>query len=178
MMKPNFGRVLSAAGAVLIVVSLALVWYHIDRTASQGSTTSTGWETFPRLRIILLVGAWLTLASAIVPQQRWVLLARTALGVVLAALILRRIIDPPDISAPVSSQPGVFAGLVAALLVAAGGLVDTGRRAADAYPGLARRPVRSLPPAGGARVRPRPDDIDAPSARSAARVPNEPIRGR
>jgi len=178
MMKPNFGRVLSAAGAILIVVSLVLVWYHIDRAAAQGSTTSTGWETFPRLRIILLAGALLTVASALVPQHRWVLLARTALGLALAALILRRIIDPPDISAPVSSQPGVYAGLVAALLVAAGGLVDTGRRAAGAYPGLVGRPVRSLPPVAGARVRPRPDDVLAPSARTAVRVPDEPIRGR
>jgi hypothetical protein len=163
MMKPNIGRALSAAGAILIAVSLALVWYHIDRSAAQGSTASTGWDTFPRLRVILAAGALLTLLSAAVPQGRPVLLARTALGLLLAALILRRIVDPPHLSVPVSSQPGVFVGLVAALMVAAGGLVDTGRRAAQAYPGLGRRPVRSLPPAAGARVRPRPVDIEIPS---------------
>src|SRR5438046_883777 len=118
MMKPNLGRALSAAGAILIAVSLALVWYHIDRSAAQGSTTSTGWDTFPRLRVILAAGALLTLLSAAVPQGRPVLLARTVLGLLLAALILRRIVDPPHLSAPVSSQPSVFVGLIAALMVA------------------------------------------------------------
>jgi hypothetical protein len=174
MMKPNLGRALSAAGALLILFSLALVWYHIDRSAAQGSTTSTGWDTFPRLRIILLAGALLTLASAVVPQRRAVLIGRTLLGVVLAVLILRRIVDPPDISAPVSSQPGVFIGLIAALLVAAGGLVDTGRRAADAYPGLGLRPRPALPPAGGDRFPRRPDDIDV----APTRVPNHAEQGR
>src|ERR1700754_4665981 len=101
MMKPNLGRALSAVGAVLLAVSLALVWYHIDRPAAQGSTSSTGWDTFPRLRIILLVGALLTLVSAVVPQRRAVLIGRTLLGLVLAALILRRLVDPPSTSAPV-----------------------------------------------------------------------------
>jgi hypothetical protein len=179
MMKPNLGRALSAAGAILLLLSLTLVWYHIDRDAAQGTTTSTGWETFPRLRIILLAGGLLTLASALVPQRRWVLAARTALGVVLAALILRRIVDPPHLSAPVSAQLGVFAGLLAALAVAVGGLVDSGRRAAEAYPGLGLRPSRALPPGGSAaRVQPRPDDIDAPGGDAAARAPTHAIRGR
>jgi hypothetical protein len=99
--------------------------------------------------------------------------ARTALGVVLAALIVRRIIDPPHLSVPVSAQLGVFSGLLAALAVALGGLVDTGRHAAAAYPGLGGRPARALPSGGsGARVRRRPDDIDAPGGDTAVRVPN------
>jgi hypothetical protein len=174
MMKPNLGRALSAIGALLILISVALVWYHIDRSAAQGSTTSTGWDTFPRLRIVLLAGALLTLASAFVPQRRAVLVGRTLLGLVLAVLILRRIVDPPDISVPVSSQPGVFIGLVAALLVAAGGLVDTGRRAADAYPGLGLRPRPALPPTSGSRFAVREDDIEVPPTR----VPNHAEQGR
>jgi hypothetical protein len=157
MMKPSLGRVLSAAGAVLLAISLALVWYHIHRSAAQGTTTSTGWDTFPRLRIILAAGALLTLASAAVPQRRWVLLGRTALGVVLAALILRRIIDPPSTSAPVTTGVGVYVGLAAALAVALGGLVDTGREVATGGLGLGR-PAPQLPPGdrgapGGAAIR-------------------------
>jgi peptidoglycan/LPS O-acetylase OafA/YrhL len=178
MMKPNLGRLLSVLGAIVIVVSLALVWYHIDRLPSQGDTSSTGWDSFPRLRIILLASALLTVASAFPSQRRPVLIARSVLGLLLAALVLRRIVDPPDLTAPVIAQPGVYAGLLGAIAVALGGLVDTGRRAAEAYPGLGLRPNRALPPAGDARVRPRPDDIEAPGGGNAVRVPNHAIRGR
>ena len=97
ILNPKIGRVLSAVGAALLIVSLFLVWYHVDRDNGV-TTTSTGWDTFPRLRVIILVGAILTLVTALVAQVRWVLLARTVLGVVLAVLIVRRIIDPPDIA--------------------------------------------------------------------------------
>jgi hypothetical protein len=147
MMKPNAGRALSAAGAVLLLVSLALVWYHVER--STGTTSSTGWDTFPRLRFILVGGALITLATAVAPQVRWVLLVRTVVGLVVAALILRRIVDPPDISSPVHAAIGVYVGFVAALMVAAGGLVDTGRRVV-AEGGLGfGRPVGELPPPSG-----------------------------
>lgn len=149
MLKPNAGRALSAAGALLLIISLALVWYHVDRPT--GVESSTGWDAFPRLRFILLGGALLTLVSAVLPQRRWVLVARTLLGVVLAILILRRIVDPPTISSPVTTQIGVYPGLIAALAVAFGGLADSGRRVADAYPGLglSRVGAPELPPAPG-----------------------------
>ena len=108
MLKPNTGRVLSAVGAGLLILALFLVWYDIDRSAAEGSTTSTGWDTFPRLRVILLVGAALTIVSAFLRQTGPVLIARTVMGLVLALLIARRIVDPPDISAPVHSQIGVL----------------------------------------------------------------------
>jgi hypothetical protein len=174
MLKPNVGRALSAAGAILLLVSLALVWYHVERPT--GIETSTGWETFPRLRLIVLGGAILTLLTAILPQTRWVLLARTLGGVVVAALILRRIIDPPDISSPVLPQVGVYAGLLAALSVAAGGLVDTGRRVAPAM-GLARVPRAELPPGDtGARYSRRRPAGDAAPGGAAVRVPNHASR--
>ena len=171
ILNPKIGRVLSAVGAALLIVSLFLVWYHVDRDNGV-TTTSTGWDTFPRLRIIILVGAILTLVTALVAQVRWVLLARTVLGLVLAALIVRRIIDPPDIADPVSSQFGVFVGLVGALAVALGGLVDTGRTVAtEGLSGLGFGPPRpELPPAGAAV---HPADVDEetrPSARSACRT--------
>jgi hypothetical protein len=149
MLKPITGRILSALGAALLIVALFLVWYHVDRDGNV-TTTSTGWETFPRLRIAILLGALLTLGTALVAQVRWVLIARTALGLILAVLIMRRIVDPPDIADPVSAQLGVFIGFVGALAVALGGLVDTGRRvAAEGLGGLGLgRPLPQLPPAG------------------------------
>ncbi len=69
ILNPKIGRVLSAVGAALLIVSLFLVWYHVDRDNGV-TTTSTGWDTFPRLRIIILVGAILTLVTALVAQVR------------------------------------------------------------------------------------------------------------
>ena len=60
MLKPNAGRALSAAGAILLLISLALTWYHVERPA--GIETATGFESFPRLRWIVAGGAVLVLA--------------------------------------------------------------------------------------------------------------------
>jgi hypothetical protein len=180
MLKPITGRVLSAVGAALLILTLFLVWYHVDRDGNV-TTTSTGWETFPRLRIIILVGAVLTLATALVAQTRWVLIARTVLGLILAALIMRRIIDPPDIADPVSAQFGVIIGFLAALAVALGGLVDTGRRvAAEGLGGLGLgRPLPELPPGDppeGAQSQ--RNGSDAPGGGAVVRVPNQASESR
>src|SRR3954449_1195384 len=143
MLKPNVGRALSAAGAILLLISLVLVWYHVERPT--GIEGSTGWDAFPRLRWIVAGGAVLTLATALVRQVRWVLVARTVLGVVLAVMILRRIVDPPEISSPVVTQFGVYAGLLGALAVAFGGLVDTGRELVVPVMGLGSTPRGELP---------------------------------
>jgi hypothetical protein len=147
VISERMGRILSAVGAVLLIAGLFLTWYHIDR--ATGSSDTSGWQTFTRLRVVILIGALLLLASALVRQTRAVLVARTALGVVLGLLILRRIIDPPNI-ANISSQFGVFVGLLGAIAAALGGLVDSGRELADRYPEVAfwRPPAGELP-AGG-----------------------------
>src|SRR3954451_14359854 len=174
MMKPNAGRALSAAGAILLLISLALVWYHVDRPT--GTTSSTGWDTFPRRGFAVLGGALLTVVTALLPQVRWVLVARTVLGLAVAALILRRIVDPPHISSPVHPQLGVYVGLLGALAVALGGLVDTGRRVVVAA-GLGRPSLRELPPGGGST---RPGSAHArsgePSAAAALPIPSHGAR--
>jgi len=142
LLKPNVGRALSAIGALLLVIALFMTWYHIVRPA--GAQDSTGWQTFTNLRFVILAGAVLTIGSALVPQTRLVLVCRTLLGLALAALILRRIVDPPDVVGTVTSQVGVYVGLVGGLMVAAGGLVDTGRRVVEAYPNLWRPPAAEL----------------------------------
>ena len=180
MLKPLTGRILSAVGAALLILAIFLVWYHVDRDGGV-TTTSTGWETFPRLRVIILAGAALTLVSALIAQVRWVLLARAALGLLLAALIMRRIIDPPDIADPVSAQFGVFVGFLGALAVALGGLVDTGRRvAAEGLGGLGLgRPLPQLPP-GDERegVGRRRNEVDGPGGGAVVRVRNQASEGR
>ena len=146
MISELMGRILSAVGAVVLVMALFLTWYHIDRTAAQGTVDPTGWQTFTRLRLVILGGAVLLLASALVRQTRPVLIGRTVLGLLLALLILRRIVDPPDLAFAVSSRAGVFVGLIGAICAALGGLVDTSRVVADRYPDLAfwRPPAAEL----------------------------------
>jgi peptidoglycan/LPS O-acetylase OafA/YrhL len=133
------GRLLSALGALILVVGLFITWYHIDRT--QGATETTGWQTFTRLRVVILAGSALLLVSALAHQTRPVLVGRTLLGLALAALILRRIVDPPDLVAPVSAQLGVAVGLVGAVAAALGGLVDSGREVVERYPNLGFGPA-------------------------------------
>jgi len=147
LLSPRTGRILSAVGAVLLVVALFATWYHIDRTVAQGDPDTTGWQTFFRLRIVILAGAVFLLISAIVKQTRPVLIARTVVGLIVAALIVRRIIDPPSLDYDVTPQIGVYIGALAALLAAAGGLIDSGRELVDERPDLAfwRGPVAELP---------------------------------
>src|SRR4051812_39937768 len=130
------GRLLSAIGAVRLGGGLFLTWYHIQRD-SGFVEPATGWETFTRLRVLILLGALVLLGSAIVYQTRPVLVVRTLVGVVLGLLILRRVVFPPTLADPVESQLGVFVGLVGALAAVLGGLVDSGREVVERYPEMA-----------------------------------------
>ena len=55
MMKPNTGRVLSAGGAVLLLISLALIWYHVDRPTGQQSWTGCLLVFLTMMAALLLV---------------------------------------------------------------------------------------------------------------------------
>ena len=115
-------------------------------------------------------------------QTRAVLIARTIVGLVVAALIVRRIIDPPALDYDVTPQLGVYLGALGALAAAAGGLIDSGREVVAAATrtsrsGAARRAsCRAAPDDAGARTRrPAPRATPAtsstrPPARSGLRV--------
>src|SRR4051794_41592571 len=156
------GRLLSAVGALLLIGGLFLTWYHITR-AGGFVENATGFDTFTRLRVLIILGAVVLLISAIVEQTQPVLIVRTLVGVVLGILILRRIVFPPDIADPVKSQFGVFVGLVGAVCAVLGGIVDTTREVAERYPEMAfwRPPAGQLgagaPPQQSGGRRPAPD---------------------
>jgi hypothetical protein len=175
LLNPRTGRILSAAGAVLLAIALFLTWYHIDRPAALGDPDTTGWQTFVRLRVVVLVGAIVVLISALVRQTRPVLVARTVVGLIVAALIVRRIIDPPSLDYDVTPQIGVYLGALGALAAAVGGLVDSGRHVVDARPDLAfwRGSAGELPrgsdPVAGARTPPPPASSQGDVVDSTAR---------
>jgi hypothetical protein len=159
VISQRMGRLLSAVGALLLIGGLFLTWYHITR-AGGFVENATGFDTFTRLRVLIILGAVVLLISAIVEQTQAVLIVRTLVGVVLGILILRRIVFPPDIADPVKSQFGVFVGLVGAVCAVLGGIVDTSREVAERYPEMAfwRPPAAELgagappsPPNGRAR---------------------------
>ena len=82
---------------------------------------------------------------------------------------MRHIVDPPDRSAAVDLQLGMWLAFLDALMVAVGGLVDTGRRVVAAHPGLA----------GGGRGEIAAARRRAGGGRGAVlRVPNEAERTR
>ena len=166
MLNANVGRVLSAVGACLLIVTLFVVWYDIDRGTAEGTATASGWEAFARLRLAVLGGAILTLISALPRQTPPVLVARTLLGLGVGGLIMRRILDTPD-WVPHHPRIGIWLAFAGAVLVALGGLVDTGRRVAAAYPGLGG--------AGRAPALP-PGDGGSPAA-AVVRVPNKAEQG-
>jgi hypothetical protein len=136
VISQRMGRLLSAVGALLLIGGLFLTWYHITR-AGGFVENATGFDTFTRLRVVIILGAIVLLVSAIVAQTQPVLIVRTLVGVVLGILILRRIVFPPDIADPVQSQLGVFVGLVGAVCAVLGGIVDTSREVAERYPDMA-----------------------------------------
>jgi hypothetical protein len=169
VISQRMGRLLSAVGALLLIGGLFLTWYHITR-AGGFVENATGFDTFTRLRVVIILGAVVLLISAIVAQTQPVLIVRTLVGVVLGILILRRIVFPPDIADPVRSQFGVFVGLVGAVCAVLGGIVDTSREVAERYPEMAfwRPPAGELgagapPPPPNGRAR-RPVDPDAGGA--------------
>ena len=168
MMSQRMGRLLSAVGALLLIGGLFVTWYHVDR-ANGFVENATGFDTFPRLRVVILAGAVVLLLSAVVAQTQPVLIVRTLVGVVLGVLILRRIVFPPDIADPVRSQFGVFVGLVGAVCTVLGGVVDSGREVAERYPEMAFW----RPPAGELGAG------DPPSRQSAPRTrrPQDPHGG-
>ncbi len=156
-MRPIFGRILSAVGAVLLVVALFLTWYTYGPPKSD---TATGFQTFTNLRVVIIVGAVVLLFSALVEQRaRWIMLLRASIGIVLALLVFRRIIFPPSLGSSASTEPGVYLGFIGALLAIGGGLVDIERRVVEVYPQAAfwRPPAGEL---GSGRRALEPGDDD------------------
>jgi hypothetical protein len=136
VISQRVGRLLSAVGALLLIGGLFLTWYHITR-AGGFVESATGFETFTRLRVVIILGAVAVLITAIVAQTEPVLVLRTLVGVVLGILILRRIVFPPDIADPVKAQLGVVVGLIGAVCAVLGGVVDTSREMAGRHPDMA-----------------------------------------
>lgn len=142
------GRLLTALGAIVLVVALALTWYRIARPPSVGAPAVSGWDVFTHLRIALVATAGLALLATAPAQHRAILALRTLAGLVAAGLVIRRIVDPPQAAEAVRAVEGVYVAAVGAALIAVGGLLDSGRWVAANvdWSELVARPRAALPP--------------------------------
>jgi len=140
----GLGSALTIGGAVLLLASLPMTWYHAERATH---TELTGWAIFTNLRIWLVVAAILAILTALLPQGREAVVARCGLGLLAGLPVLRRIIDPPGGVVHLDQRIGLWVALAGALAIIAGGLLSAGRRVADHYgwdlPGMG--PSRQLP---------------------------------
>jgi peptidoglycan/LPS O-acetylase OafA/YrhL len=145
-MSPAVGRVLTAVGAAILALAPFLFWYEIVRPGGAIDQT-TGWQTFFRLRWVILGGSVLVLAAALAPQRKPLVVGRALVGILVGLLVLRRIVFPPDIE-NLSVLLGPWVALAGVILILVGGLVDTGRAVTERYPDLAfwRPPAGVLGP--------------------------------
>jgi peptidoglycan/LPS O-acetylase OafA/YrhL len=166
--RHRMGRVLTGVGAGVLVVGLFLTWYHIDR--ATGNTDPTGWQTFTRLRWLVLAGALALLASAFVAKSRWVSIGCVVIGVGLVVLIFRRIVDPPAING-LSTQFGVYVALFGAIAATLGAILEAAGppRAEERNVETGAEPADELPAVSDAA----PAEPTAPSADAVDPSANE-----
>ena len=141
------------AGAVALFVSLFLRYYEVP----HGGSTFTGWESFSKADILLVIAAAasvLAVVVALVTRTRWPYLGAALAGSLAAAVLLYVGDRPPATSLVRESATsgggirlvlayGAFVGLAGALVLAVSA-VWAGAVVAPAAPGPSRMP----PPPG------------------------------
>src|SRR3954464_199551 len=69
------GRVLVGIGAAVLIAGIFLAWYHVVRPNGFAEDT-TGWQTFTKLRYLILGGGILALISVMLVPTRVVRIGR------------------------------------------------------------------------------------------------------
>ena len=135
------GELVAGGGAVLLFVALFfLPWFAPGGTSgslgsrSGVSTSADGWHSLTNSRWILLitiavsVGLVISAATQRSPAVPSTLsMISCVLGAVSSLLVLYRVIDHPFAAAgvaPVLAKPGIYCGLIAAVVIAYGGYLS------------------------------------------------------
>jgi uncharacterized membrane protein len=141
------GEWIAGAGGVALLASMFLHWYGID--VRIVAFEQTAWEAFGVLDVVLALLALVPLAlvftqatrrSPSIPVAFSVL--TTLAGALAVLLILYRVVNQPGPNEIVDVQPGAWLGLLAALIVAAGGWRSM---RVEPIPGAPMPPVEDLP---------------------------------
>jgi hypothetical protein len=145
------GEWVAGIGGAALLVALFLDWYSFD-----GSGASA-WESFSVVDIALAVTGVLAVALAVVTsfhRAGAVPIATASLlgsiGFFTALLLLWRVLDPPG-SGDVSREAGLWVGLAALAVIAAGNIASMKD---ETTPKAARSnaPIETLPPPEGGRA--------------------------
>jgi hypothetical protein len=133
MGRLRHGDLIAGAGGLALIASLFLHWYGLaipeGFTALAGvSLAATGWQAFGVLDVVLALLALVPLALVVLQATREspsVPVAFSVLcvpaGLLATLLILYRIVNQPGENALVEVRAGAWVGLLAAVVVTAGG---------------------------------------------------------
>jgi hypothetical protein len=135
--RSRYGLLVSALGAIVLIVSVFLPWYEVAFPLHAGAgavaghqvATMTGHRALRDVDVVLLVLAALAILDALAP------LAPTGrplpggaggsvvlLGAVAAALVLFRMLAPPSGVTVLSLREGAWLALLGSLMISLGGM--------------------------------------------------------
>jgi hypothetical protein len=127
--RSRYGLMVSAFGAVVLIVSVFLPWYEVAVTAPASTGTAAGHRlalvtahrALHEVNIVLLVLAALAILDALVPLMR---ADGPLLGIVATAFVLYRMLAPPASLGVVESslREGAWLALLGSLAVTLGGM--------------------------------------------------------
>ena len=159
--KIDAGDALAALGALLLFVSLFLDWYD----------DASGWEAFEALDLVLAGGAIAVLAAAAEPLGVRSALRPAAvvpLGLLLLAIVVVQIIEPPPSVGDAERQTGIWLALAGVALIALGAAMRVARISISIDVGS--REARPASRGGGSR-RQRVEAVDRRQAAAASESP-------
>jgi hypothetical protein len=169
------GSLLTAGGAILLIVSLFLHWFHPSKTA---------WDVFEVLDLALAAIAIASLL-AVAPvsirgsaEARWAVPPEwlPALGGTATVIVIAALINHPPAAAGRSPAAGAWIALLASLLLLAGGILRRAR-VSLVITLRSRRPPVSRPPVGSPPEEPPPPPVPEPRS-SEDETKTQPLPGR
>jgi hypothetical protein len=152
MRRLRDGEWIAGAGGVALLAAMFLHWYGLDLSIGRLDEIvpeATAWEAFGVLDVVLALLALPPLALAVTQATRpspsipvMFSVLTTLAGALAALLILYRIVNQPGPNEIVDVQLGAWLGLLAALVVTAGGWRSM---RVEPIPGAPTPPVEDLP---------------------------------
>jgi hypothetical protein len=136
--RSRYGLMMSAFGAIVLIVSVFLPWYEVAAHASGGAGAGhrlalvTAHRALREVNVVLIVLGALAILDALVPLARadgplpgGAGGAVVLLGAIAAAFVLYRMLAPPALSSGVtelSLREGAWLALLGSLAVVLGGM--------------------------------------------------------
>ena len=129
------GRLIGAAGAAVLLLSLFIPWYTVDFPPGNAFAVN-GWEVFRRLDVALAVLAGLALVTSFVRPRLigidvfvpTLIAARFILGAVGCVLVVDKLVNLPLIQGEVAPTFGAYLGLAACMTVTLSAVLDWTRK--------------------------------------------------